>query len=536
VFAFATLAMLAAGCRGGASHGSTGTSTAGHAPCSSCAESGAGAASAAGSGSTASLGGGAASSGAADNLGGASGAAGDQDDTSPADTGVGIAEVSFWQAMRVPLELSGAPVPPNAPIVTNKEGIFRIYVTPGAHFSARQLTAELQFGVAPNSLSLTSTKQILAASVDGQFATTFNFPIDAENVTSDAAYSVVLLDGPAGPELDRYPATGQSALAAVSAGKTLNVVVVPIVVAGVTPNVSADTLATFRARVLSMYPLADFTLTTHEPLVSDVVVGPDTGWDKTLDALYALRARDAPADNVYYYGMFTPAKRFEDYCVADCTVGLSEIADPDEIEYRGSVGLGIFSDGSNRDAPDTMAHELGHALGRDHAPCMTSDPGPFPYGGGKIGVWGFDSLNHLLLDPTLYGDVMGYCSPDWISDFTYDAIFTRIQYVNASVTSAKALRFGMARPVFRRVLVDAHGTLSWGSSFTPVHAVRGTPRDVLLFDAGGASLAAITGYFQPFGDTAAGFLLVPAVALDPRAGVSSIRVASAELSLGAAMP
>jgi hypothetical protein len=411
-----------------------------------------------------------------------------------------------------------------------------VFVAPGPGFKARSLSVALTFGVVPLGAPLVSTKFIRAASANGDFGTTFNFPIDPKDVLADATYSVVLSDGAGGPELDHYPAAEQSALAPVSAGSSFNVMVVPITVKGVPANVSNDVLATFRARVLSMYPLADLTITLHEPLVSSVAVGPDAGWDQTLDALYALRAKDAPADNVYYYGMFTPQPSFDDYCVTSCTVGLSQVAAPNEVEYRGSIGLGVFPDGSDSDAPDTMAHELGHALGREHAPCMTSDPGPFPYPDGHIGVWGFDSLNHLLLDPAAYGDVMGYCSPDWISDYTYDAIFDRIQYVNAAVTSAKVLQHRPPAVAFRRVLIDAAGGLAWGSLFTPGHDPRGPARAVSLLAADGSAIASATGYFQPFGDSARGFLLVPAALLDLATGVSAIRVGAAELSLGAPMP
>jgi hypothetical protein len=447
-----------------------------------------------------------------------------------------ISEVSFWQAMRVPLEISGAAVSPIAPIITSKPGILRVFVAPGPSFKARSLSAALTFGVAPLGAAQVSTKFIHAASANGDFGTTFNFPIDPNDVLTDAAYSVVLSDGAGGPELDRYPAAGASQLAPISAGNTLNVVVVPITVKGVPANISDAILATFRTRVLSMYPLADLTITLHAPVVSNVAIGPDAGWDQTLDALYALRAQDAPADNVYYYGMFTPQASFDDYCVTACTVGLSQVASPIEVEYRGSIGLGIFPDGSDSDAPDTMAHELGHALGRLHAPCMTTDPGPFPYPDGHIGVWGFDSVNHLLLDPAIYGDVMGYCSPDWISDYTYDAIFDRIKYVNASVTSAKVLQHRPPAVAFRRVLVDAAGRLAWGSLFTPEHDPRGEARAVSLLAESGSAIASATGYFQRFGDGSRGFLIVPAASLDAAAGVSAIRVGAAELSLSAPMP
>ncbi len=43
-------------------------------------------------------------------------------------------------------------------------------------------------------------------------------------------------------------------------------------------------------------------------------------------------------------------------------------------------------------------------------------------------MFGYDGTR--LLDPAKYTDVMGYCVPVWISDYTYDHIFDRIFYVN----------------------------------------------------------------------------------------------------------
>jgi hypothetical protein len=131
---------------------------------------------------------------------------------------------------------------------------------------------------------------------------------------------------------------------------------------------------------------------------------------------------------------------------------------------------------------------------------------------------------------------MGYCSPDWISDYTYDAIFDRIAYVNSNAASAKTVQHLPPSSTFRRVLVAADGALKWGSSYTPHQAPLGEARAVSLLAPSGAAIASTTGYFRPFGDGGGGFLIVPAAALDTSAGVAAIRVGAAELSLSAPMP
>ena len=67
------------------------------------------------------------------------------------------------------------------------------------------------------------------------------------------------------------------------------------------------------------------------------------------------------------------------------------------------------------------AHELGHNMSLGHAPCGTQaglDP-RYPYGGGGIGIWGYDRHEDQLLDPGHYHDLMGYCAPSWISDYHF---------------------------------------------------------------------------------------------------------------------
>jgi hypothetical protein len=48
----------------------------------------------------------------------------------------------------------------------------------------------------------------------------------------------------------------------------------------------------------------------------------------------------------------------------------------------------------------------------------------FPHAGGSIGTWGLDVAAMVLKDPAVFKDLMGYCNPDWISDYNYLAVLS----------------------------------------------------------------------------------------------------------------
>jgi hypothetical protein len=136
---------------------------------------------------------------------------------------------------------------------------------------------------------------------------------------------------------------------------------------------------------------------------------------------------------------------------------------------------------------ETTAHELGHNLGRRHSPCDGApSPDPFyPYGGGVTGVVGHDVRGWMagraataVVQPANFGDIMGYCAQNWISDYTYRSVLTFRGSTPAAGRGTAALRadaLALARPVTRVMMV--RGTVFEGREVTlnPTFAVEARP-------------------------------------------------------------
>ena len=131
--------------------------------------------------------------------------------------------------------------------------------------------------------------------------------------------------------------------------------------------------------------------------------------------------------------------------------------------------------------PVVMAHELGHNLSLDHAPCggAANPDQSFPYAGGSTGAWGYDPREGgRLIEPDEYKDIMSYCEPEWISDYFFTNAL-RFRLVDEGRTHPAAVLTPRQQSLLLWGGMDADGELF----LNPTFVVEARP--VLPDSAGG---------------------------------------------------
>lgn len=87
-----------------------------------------------------------------------------------------------------------------------------------------------------------------------------------------------------------------------------------------------------------------------------------------------------------------------------------------------------------------IAHELGHNLNVAHPSCgVHASEFAFPYRNGSIGAWGYDQERNDVISPNYYRDLMSYCSPKWVSDYSFDRMMRHRILKEQTIAASRAV-------------------------------------------------------------------------------------------------
>ena len=321
------------------------------------------------------------------------------------------------------------------PLVQNRDGFLRVFVTanlPNAARPAVRIRFYRDFVLQSEQSVTASTLTVPTTPDESSLSYSWNLPVPGALIQPgfsiiaevDIANSVTESN-----ELDNaFPASGFRAMN-VRAVPALNVTFVPVVQRGngLRGNVTAANAGNFLDVATRMHPLASYSAVIHAPYTtttSDTLQddNSNTAWSRILGEIDALRTVENSSR--YYYGV---AKVSYPSGVA----GVAYVSGPSGSE-RSALGWDHLPSGSA-----VVAHELGHNWGRNHAPCGGPQgiDGSYPHADGSTGVYGLD-VAVLALKPPTTSDIMGYCDPKWIGDYSYEAVLDYLSPSSPLVTNA----------------------------------------------------------------------------------------------------
>jgi hypothetical protein len=424
--------------------------------------------------------------------------------------GVSVSEVAAYQSIKVPLNEGMTAIDPDerdVDLIQGRKTLFRVSVNVAPGFAARELSARVQVTQGTGMpMQFFAKQRITKTSTENDTASTFQVAVPAEQIGPDTRYAVELVEcseAPMGMTVvqPRFPAMGDTPLDARKMG-VLKIKLIPLRANSRTPDTSETALKVYRDYMEAMYPVEKVEFTVGEP----TNISYPVNWNNTIDQIRQLRQSERPDSDVYYYGLLAPTQTLREYCRRGCTAGVGYVGDPGQAATRVAMGLAFADETSG----GVMAHEIGHNHGRGHAPCAPGnqisgvDRG-YPHSGAATKVWGYDSRKQTFLDPETTKDIMSYCEPKWISDYTYDGLINRVATLN---NAPLVLSREPIAAQFNVLLLDTDGP-RWSRPFQRAEEPFGQPEDAEALDIDGRVVERITVYRTVIGDNNGATLLVP---------------------------
>ena len=318
------------------------------------------------------------------------------------------------------------------PLVQNRDGFLRVFVTAN-QVNAAQAAVRIRFYqdfVLQSEQTVTAGLTVPTAPDESSLSSSWNLPVSGALIRPGLSIiaEVDVANGVAeSNEMDNaFPAAGPQTMN-VRAVPVLNVTFVPVMqrLNGLRGNVSSANTAAFLDAAKRMHPLDMYSAVVHAPYTtttSKVLQADNTNgaWVDILGEIDALRV--AENSSRYYYGVAKVS-----YTSGVAGVAYVSASSPE----RAALGWDYLPSGS-----DVAAHELGHNWGRNHAPCGSPAgvDAMYPYPDGRSGAYGLDVAAQSLKPPTT-SDIMGYCDPKWIGDYSYKAVLDYLSPASPVVTS-----------------------------------------------------------------------------------------------------
>lgn len=353
--------------------------------------------------------------------------------------GISIVEVELNQGTRIPIGLGADWIDEQARAsvaIGSRDAVIRVHYSVDADWLPHDVEARLSL-IHPDgtSESFVDARLVTGSSERGDLDGPFLFRLAASEgqTLAGTQYSVELWDlQPSigeGHDLRAWanPADGHRPVGFVSVPLQLKLVLVPINYGGEVLDLDDDVLNSIVTNLYEQNPTTE--------ILWDVHPGVDyPGQLASLSSLLPLMAQlrtDEDADpNVYYHALVDVGSQS-----LGGVHGISYVSNDTKDDAGSRVSATVMWSIDPTIAIETFTHETGHAQGLGHVQCPTvlaEEPDPsFPDAEGLIGDWGFAVRRLQVHDPAEVYDYMSYCGPSWVSDWTWNKTFERIETLTA---------------------------------------------------------------------------------------------------------
>ena len=303
----------------------------------------------------------------------------------------------------------------DVPLVAGRDALLRVFLTgdaPNAFYEPAVAATLSLAGEEVYRTTIAAPEAVMTTLADeSDLHRSYNALIPGEHiqpglelvVEADPAGAVPLASG----SQTRYPASGVAEVDVVEV-PPMRLTVVPVVessrpdysIHGWTNGIADDSRQVGLLRYA--FPFAEFRARSRETYVTSSDLTTSEGqWSLVLE-LEGVRALEGGTG--YWYGAASSLNGF--------VRGIARLG--------GRVSMGKAWDSE-------LAHEVGHNLNLDHAPCGSPpDVDPrFPHRDGRIGAWGYDFRDGAVVSPETRRDIMGYCYElGWLSDYFFEQVIS----------------------------------------------------------------------------------------------------------------
>jgi hypothetical protein len=405
-----------------------------------------------------------------------------------------------------------------ARLVSGRDTIIRIYHELDPDWVEREIEARLELTVGGETHEFTTRKTLVTNPIDTYLDGALWFPlVAAEGFTAiDASFQVSLWEvEPGGENLAEHvnlsPASGHELIGFEDIPMEMNVFFVPFNWNGRIPTTDDEVkMAIIENEIYQTEPIQ--TLNTAIDAVQN---GGSSNVCNMLQTMQQIWSLDGAPSNIYYVGLV-------DTGASSGVMGCAWL--------NANVNADVWVDSSLGITATSIVHEIGHNQGLAHVACEdmgnpAADPDPsYPdHPIGRTLNTGFGIRDFQMYPGDTTTDYMSYCNDRWVSPWTWNKVWPRIQGFTAMgspliVDPEPVLQFGMY----------PDGTESWWTALARLDPERAPDSAWIEFVDDGEVIAREPAQVDTLSDDASIWVTVRMPGGDPEAEFDSVRYVGAD--------